>query len=130
MRYIKYIGPAHVRQITAAEWRQVGINGETVQWNAWNGFSVPADQLTDEQIRRAIEPDQYFIITGDEDEAPKMVSPAMTGETAQGPVVDTVALMDGADVSTATVDGPKGDVDDRTPASTTGGAPSGTKASR
>lgn len=122
MRFIKYIGPSHVRQITAQDWRSVGINAETVTWSQWNGFSVPADSLTDDQILRAIDPDQYFVITDDQESAPKTLgNDRMTGEMALQPTVDVVDMLnDGENVSTASSDGPE-KVSDPTPASTTGG---------
>jgi hypothetical protein len=65
MRYVRYVGLAHQRQISAHDWAQVGIKGETVVWNAFNGFSVPLDRFTDEQIDRAIKSDGTFVITGE-----------------------------------------------------------------
>jgi hypothetical protein len=83
MRYVKYIGPSHVRQITARDWAGVGIQADTVMWMPQNGFAVPLDSLTEDQIRKAIEPDPYLVITGeDEDFTPQStqtetVTPAM-----------------------------------------------------
>ena len=78
MRYVRYIGLAHVRQITARDWRTVGISGDTVSWSAYNGFAIPADQLTDEQIRKAIENDPEFVITGEDDFTPQPQNSDMT----------------------------------------------------
>jgi hypothetical protein len=100
-RWIKYIGPAHQRIITAANWRSVGVNGETVVWSAYNGFTVPADSLTEDQISKAIDGDSQFVIVGEEDDfRPQMFShdmtPALAAQTAENPV-DMFALLDGSD---------------------------------
>jgi hypothetical protein len=99
MRYIKYIGLAHIRQVTAADWRSVGISGDTVVWSARNGFAIPADSLTDDQIRKAIEPDRDFVITGaDEDFTPQPqttdMSPAQLEQNIENPV-DVATMLDG-----------------------------------
>lgn len=85
MRYVKYIGLAHERQITAFDWARAGIKGAaTVVWNAGNGFHVSADQLTDEQIRKAIDPDSNFVIVGTDDEPATFEGQNMTpGEVDQ-----------------------------------------------
>src|ERR1700759_5132900 len=78
-RWIKYIGPAHQRIITADNWRQVGIAGDTVVWSAFNGFTVPADSLSEDQIRKAIENDPQFVIVGEDDDfTPQTQSRDMT----------------------------------------------------
>lgn len=102
MRYIRYIGLAHVRQITAQDWRTVGINGDTVSWSAFNGFAIPADQLTDEQIRKAIENDPEFVITGnDEDFTPQPqqtdMTPSALGQVTENPV-DVLGWANGGDL--------------------------------
>jgi hypothetical protein len=105
-RWIKYIGPAHQRIITAENWRSVGINAETVVWSAFNGFSVPADSLTDEQISKAIDGDPQFVIVGEDDDfrpvtQTRDMTPALAAQAAENPV-DVVAMLDGAaDGSTA-----------------------------
>lgn len=104
MRYVKYIGLAHRRGITAQEWRSVGINAETVFWGAENGFAIPADRFTDEQIRRAIDPDENFIIVG-LDEAPAPLPREMTPQEAEGPRVDIAGAM-AAESSSAASSGP------------------------
>jgi hypothetical protein len=104
MRYVRYIGPAHERQITARDWRGVGINGETVVWSAFNGFSVPLEQLTDDQVRKAIDPDQYFVITGDGDDEEEFVptpqnrvmTPDQVEQVTKDPV-DVVEYLNGGD---------------------------------
>jgi hypothetical protein len=102
MRYIKYIGLSHGRMITAGDWRSVGINGETVVWNAQNGFAVPLDRLTEDQIRKAIDPDQNFVITADDElfvptPQPRDMVPAEAAKAAESPV-DVVAMAnDGAE---------------------------------
>lgn len=99
MRYVKYIGPSHIRQITAADWRSVGISADTVQWSAFNGFAVPADHFTEDQLRVAIDPDQFFVMSGDdEDFSPKPqtrdMTPAQVTQVTETPV-DVVAVLEG-----------------------------------
>lgn len=99
MRYVKYIGPSHIRHITARDWRSVGINADSVVWSAQNGFAVPADQFSDDQIRKAIDPDQYLVLTGDdEDFIPQPqtqdMTPAQVTQVAQTPL-DVVAVLEG-----------------------------------
>lgn len=98
MRYIKYVGLSHRRMISASDWRSVGIAGDTVVWDASNGFAVPLDVLTEDQIRKAIEPDAGFVITGgDEDFTPapqtRDMTPAEVAQATEAPV-DVVALAD------------------------------------
>lgn len=109
MRYVRYIGLAHIRQITAQDWRSVGINGDPVVWSAYNGFAVPLDSLTEDQIRKAIEPDRDFVITGedggDEEFTPHPqqtdMTPAQLDQTVENPV-DVLGIANGdANVSTA-----------------------------
>lgn len=103
MRYVKYVGLAHERQITAADWRSVGIAGDAVVWNAYNGFAVPLDAFTDDQIRKAIENDSTFVITGDdEDFQPDMsATRAMTPQELESGRVDILDPEPGSNASTA-----------------------------
>src|SRR4051812_17532067 len=106
MRYVKYIGPSHARVITANDWRGVGIGADTVVWSAHNGFAVPLDSPTEDQIRKAINDDPELIITGDdEDFTPKPqtrdMTPAQLVQNTETPV-DVVATLNGdADASPA-----------------------------
>lgn len=68
MRYVKYVGLSHQRMITANDWRSVRIAADTTVWNAQNGFAVPLDRFTEDQIRKAIDPDPNFVITGDDED--------------------------------------------------------------
>jgi len=93
MQFVKYIGKAHRRGITAAEWRGVGINGQTVFWGPENGFSVPLDAFTEEQLRKAIDPDRFFVVVGLES-APDPLPMDMTPEQAEQGPVDLGQLFD------------------------------------
>jgi hypothetical protein len=84
MRYVRYIGLAHVRQISAADWASAGIKAETVQWDFTNSFMVPADKFTDEQLEKVINPDTGFIVIGTDDE-PKRLEHHMTPAQAGSP---------------------------------------------
>lgn len=105
MRYIKYIGMAHIRQITARDWRSVGLTGDTVVWSAYNGFAVPADSLTDDQISKAITPDKDFVITGEDSDGNEFVPqpqntdmvPSQLDQLVNNPV-DVVDMLEGGSV--------------------------------
>lgn len=112
--------------ITANDWRSVGIQADTVVWNAQNGFAVPLDVLSEDQIRKAIEPDQGFVITGaDEDFTPQPqnmdMTPAQAAQNVESPV-NVVDVLEGRqnvsrdDSGAAKVDAP---------ADTSGGSPTG-----
>ena len=99
MRYVKYIGLSHQRMITAHDWRGVGITADTVMWSAHNGFAVPLDHFSDDQIRKAIDTDDSFIITkDDEDFTPvpqtRDMVPAEHAQTVENPV-DVVTMANG-----------------------------------
>ena len=101
MRYVKYIGPSHIRQITTADWRSVGITGDPVVWSAQNGFAVPLDVFTDDQVLKAIDDDPYLVITGgDEDFTPtpqqRDMTPAQVVQATENPV-DVVGMLEGHD---------------------------------
>lgn len=99
MRYVKYIGLSHERMITAADWRSVGIAGDTVVWSAHNGFAVPLDSFSDSQLDRAIYPDPELIVTAeDEDFTPapqnRTMTPGQVAQAAEGPV-DVLGMVGG-----------------------------------
>lgn len=67
MQFVRYVGLAHERVISADDWRRAGITDmETVVWTHHNGFTVPFDRFTDEAVRVAIEGDPSFIVVGGE----------------------------------------------------------------
>lgn len=107
MQVVKYIGTAHRRRISAQDWRDAGLEGETVEWSFENGFTIPAEQFTEEQMREIIEPDSGFAIIGGEDDEvrPRRLRQRMTGQQAhEAPRVDmmrAVGAPTGASVSTA-----------------------------
>lgn len=117
MQIVKYIGTAHRRRITARDWQQAGVDGESVEWSWENGFTIPAEQFTEDQMREVIEPDSGFaIVEGEEDDVkPRRLSHRMTGQQFhESPRIDmmgAVGAPTGARVSTATSeasDGPSG----------------------
>jgi hypothetical protein len=110
MKYVRYIGTSHARIITAHDWRGVGITGDTVAWTAQNGFAVSADVFSDDQIRKAIDPDPEFVITGDDQEfvpAPQTrdMTPAQVVQITEAPV-DVVQLLNGPDDASVIGSGP------------------------
>ena len=134
MRYVKYVGLSHRRMISAQDWRGVGIAGDTVVWEANNGFAVPLDQFSDEQIRKAIDPDSGFVITGDDEEFTPTpmrgdMTPDQVRQATEEPV-DVLALANGnADAST-TDSGAAGAPGGDAPTTTTTGTGSGSDTPR
>lgn len=99
MRYVRYIGLAHIRQITARDWASVGIQADPVVWSAQNGFAVPLDQFTDNQVIKAFDPDPEFVVTGgDEEFTPKPqatdMTPSALAQTTETPL-DVVGWANG-----------------------------------
>lgn len=63
-KMLKYIGTSHWRRITADEWASVGVrNQETVEWNQYNNWTVPATSISDEAMP-FIEADPEIIAQG------------------------------------------------------------------
>lgn len=124
MRYVRYIGPAHVREISARDWRSVGIDAPSVLWGGFNGWAVPLDSFTEDQIRKAIENDPMLVITGEDEEFDPQTTmtdnPLTTAENAENPPVDVIDTMNDPDAST---DESAGSPDRSTPRDTTGGGP-------
>lgn len=49
-RYVKYIGTSHWRRMTREEWANIpqgAVDQDTLEWNAANGWTIPADRITD-----------------------------------------------------------------------------------
>ena len=77
--WVKYIGLAHVRMITADEFRRAGFpDQETVVWDYTNGHTVDAGQFSDEVMRRAIETDRDFIVVKSDEDLNRPLEHAMT----------------------------------------------------
>jgi hypothetical protein len=109
-RYVRYVGAAHRRVITAADWRSVGVKGDQVIWEAQNGFAVPLDQFNDAQIKKAIERDSGFTITAEDDEfephhSPVDMTPRELQQSVENPV-DLVAILNGDAPAPAGISGP------------------------
>lgn len=105
-RYVRYVGPVHRRVITESDWKGARLQGTTVVWEASNGFAVPLDQFTDEQIKKAIEKDSNFTITGEDEDfepqpAPYDMTPREHRQSIENPV-DVPAILEG--VATGSVD--------------------------
>jgi len=125
MRYVTYIGLAHIRQITSQDWRSVGLTGDTVVWSAQNGFAVPLDQFSEDQLQKGIYVDKDFVVTGgDEDFTPKPQStdmtPAALQQVTENPV-DVVAMLNGDDEPSTAVSAAPGGASPTTTGTGTGG---------
>lgn len=124
MRYVRYVGLSHQRGITAHDWQSVGVKGETVFWNAQNGFAIALDRFTDDQIRKAIDPDPNFIITRDDEDftpTPQVrdMVPAEATQAAEAPV-DVLAMVGGEPNDSVTGSGPSSTAPGTRPAGTGG----------
>lgn len=107
MRYVKYVGLAHTRMLTAADWRSKGITADPVVWDAFNGFAVPLDAFTEDQLRKVIEPDDNLIVVGENEDGSEFVpdlsaARQMTPSEFEAPRVD---ILDPVDVPNASVAG-------------------------
>lgn len=139
MRYVKYVGLSHIRQITAQDWRQVGITADTVQWSARNGFAVPIDFFTDDQVKKVIEPDPGFVITGEgedtneEEFVPQPqghdMTPSQLDQTVEQPV-DVVTGLGGTPAVSTTGSGAVGAPGGAAPTTTSTGPGSGSDTPR
>jgi hypothetical protein len=48
---VKYTGGAGTRVITKAQWKGAGVEGqETTQWDATNGYTLPASDFSDKAL--------------------------------------------------------------------------------
>lgn len=86
MEYVRYIGTAHRRQITADDFRAAGHRDQgTVEWSYRNNFSVPVDQFSDKVLDEVIRPDASLVIVGGEDHmAPRNLGTRQTPAQAAG----------------------------------------------
>lgn len=51
MKVIKYVGDAHVFQMSPQDWRNAGTKGPLVQWGSQlNSFEIDASTLTEDQL--------------------------------------------------------------------------------
>lgn len=102
MRYVKYVGLSHQRMITAHDWQGVRITADTAVWNAQNGFAVPLDRFTGDQITKAIDPDPNFVITDDEDFTPVAQNRDMVPAEHAQAVAEPVDVVDTANAGAVT----------------------------
>ncbi|MGB2791266.1 MAG: hypothetical protein WBC29_01815 [Candidatus Moraniibacteriota bacterium] len=42
---MKYVGTADVRRISKAEWANINVEQDTLEWNAGNKFMLPAADM-------------------------------------------------------------------------------------
>lgn len=105
-RYVRYVGPAQRRAISEADWKGARLKGDTMVWEASNGFAVPFDLFSEEQIKKAITPDLNFVVTDEDDDfeptpGPYDMTPREHRQWVENPV-DVPALIDG--LSSGSVD--------------------------
>ena len=62
-KVVKYVGTADVREIDAASWKSVGVDGQhKVVWSKQNKFQVPAADLTPEAVQYLDEEESGFVV--------------------------------------------------------------------
>lgn len=110
MQYVRYIGAAHRRVITSGEWRSAKLKGDQVVWEAQNGFAVPLDMFSEDQIKRAIEPDPDLVITGEDEEfepaySPVDMTPRELIQSVENPI-DVVGVLNGDVPAPTGISGP------------------------
>lgn len=105
-RYVKYIGLSHVRQILDTEWAALDppVDNPTLTWNRANGWTIPADMIS-EAAWPYIEADDELVLidkdyrglAGDRDvaEADQVLYPPLT--TGQQAEVFPTGLPEGAE---------------------------------
>lgn len=85
MQFIKYIGTAHRRIITATDFQRAGIKDQqTVEWSYENNFSVALDDFPEDVVRRVFEPDPMFVVMGGDEHEPRYLGSRMTPAQAAG----------------------------------------------
>lgn len=94
MEFIKYIGTAHRRVITADDFRRAGFaNQGTVEWSYANNFSVPLNDFSDDVLRRVIHGDPMLVVMGGEAHEPRYLGQRMTPAQAAGARIDIAGAM-------------------------------------
>lgn len=94
MQFIKYVGTAHVRMITADEFRLAGFpDMETKSWNFANNHAVPIDDFPGDVLEKVITPDPFLIVVGGKEHEPRNLGYPMTPGQAAGPRIDMTGAM-------------------------------------
>jgi hypothetical protein len=66
MKVVEYTGAAHVRRISARDWRFAGVKGTDVEWSWENGFGLDAGGFSAEQLATlATMSDQFAVVEMD-----------------------------------------------------------------
>lgn len=58
--YVRYVGAATRRVLTAEDWERVGIEGKPATWHMGNGLMLPVSQFSQEQIDYLVNVDGRF----------------------------------------------------------------------
>jgi hypothetical protein len=62
-KVIKYVGTAHVREIDAAAWKSVGVEGQNkVVWDEKNNWTVSVQDLTDAAVAWMDENEETLVL--------------------------------------------------------------------
>lgn len=61
-KVIKYVGTADAREISKKDWKQAGIDHNTVRWDRSNGFTVLSADITNKEAMAVIEADDGLVV--------------------------------------------------------------------
>lgn len=65
-RYVRYVGTAHRRLITAAQWTGVGAKDQKQTiWSVRNGWKIPVEEFSDNALQY-FEKDAGFVVDAGE----------------------------------------------------------------
>lgn len=71
-QYVRYIGTAHRRIISEADWKKAGVDGQAgLSFHAGNGYLQPLDKVGDEALPY-IKADKYLVIVGQDEGSSKV----------------------------------------------------------
>jgi hypothetical protein len=94
VQFVKYIGTAHRRIITAQDFRRAGFDHQTVEWSYLNNFAVPIDDFPGDLLDKVIKPDQFFIVVGGDEHSPSNgTTQRLTPAQAAGPRIDMMGAV-------------------------------------
>lgn len=100
-RYVKYIGTSHWREITGKQWAALDppVEQKTLRWEAANGWTLPADRISDDawpyidaDPELVLIDKDYRSVTSTEDSAP--------ADVVSYPPLTTAAQAEDIDAST------------------------------
>jgi hypothetical protein len=98
-KYVKYVGTSHWREITDKQWAALEppVECGTLRWDAANGWTLPADKITDDAWPY-IDADNELVIIDKDYRAPKKVDDDSTeADPVLYPPLATAAMAEDID---------------------------------